>query len=62
MTTIAQLRAKAQRYRMLALSYDGDTGDALRAAADEVDRQAAALDAYDAAARLIRPQTLSLSA
>ena len=62
MTTMSQLRAKAQRYRELAGSYGRDTGDAMRAAADELDRQAAALDAYAAAGRLIQQPSLSMNA
>ena len=62
MTTITQLRARARRYRELAESQAGDAAHGLREAADGVDRQADALEAYQAADRLTRPHTLAITA
>jgi len=61
MTTIAQLRARAQRYRELSAGYGDDTGAAMRGAADELERQANALEAYEAAARLTERPRLTIS-
>jgi len=55
MTAMSRLRARAQRYRELAERYDGDAAAALRGAAEALELQAGALDAYEAyeaAARL----------
>lgn len=62
MSAITQLRARARRYRELAERHDGDAADGFRLAADGVDRQADALEAYDAAARLTRPHAVTMSA
>jgi hypothetical protein len=62
MTTIAQLRARARRYRELALTHEGDLAEGLRQAADGVDRQADALEAYSAAARLTARHELAITA
>jgi hypothetical protein len=62
MSVITQLRARARRYRELAESHLGEVADGLRQAADGVDRQADALEAYDAAARLTRPHELAITA
>jgi hypothetical protein len=62
MTTISQLRARARRYRELAESHTGDAAEGLRQAADGVDRQADALEAYQAADRLTRPHALAITA
>ncbi len=61
MSTILHLRARAQRYRELASRSESDAGEALLSAADEIERQAGALEAYEAAARLSAPPVLSLS-
>lgn len=61
-TTITQLRARARRYRELAESHAGDIADGLRQAADGVDRQAEALEAYSAAARLTQAHELAITA
>jgi hypothetical protein len=60
MTAISQLRARAQRYRELAGQYAADAGASMRGAADEMERQANALEAYEAAARLTTPHALTL--
>ena len=62
MTIASQLRAHARRYRELAQIYDGDTADSMRRAAERLDRQADALEAYEATARLTDRRTLALSA
>jgi hypothetical protein len=62
MVTITQLRARARRYRELAETHAGDTADGLRQAADGVDRQADALQAYQAAARLTQAHALAIEA
>jgi hypothetical protein len=62
MSAITQLRARARRYRELAETHGGDTADGLREAADGIDRQADALEAYAAADRLTRPHELAITA
>jgi hypothetical protein len=62
MTAILQLRTRALRYRELAGRYPGDSGAALRGAADELERQANALEAYEAAVRPTAARALTLSA
>ena len=62
MTITSQLRANARRYRELAQRYPDDTADGMREAADHLDRQANALEAYEAAARLTAAATVSISA
>jgi len=59
MTTIQQLRARARRYRELAGRYEPDAGAALHGAAEELERQAGALEAYEAASRLSAPEALT---
>ena len=62
MTAIVQLRTRALRYRELARQYPGDSGAALRGAADALERQANALEAYEAAVCATAPRALTLSA
>lgn len=62
MTIASQLRASARRYRELAQSYDGNTADNMRQAAERLDRQANALEAYEATARLTEPHRLAVNA
>ncbi len=62
MTIVSQLRANARRYRELAQSYEGRAAETMRAAADHIDRQADALTAYEAAARLTAPHALTIRA
>ena len=62
MSVITQLRARARRYRELAETHVGETADGLREAANGVDRQADALEAYAAADRLTRPHELVITA
>jgi hypothetical protein len=62
MTIIAQLRANARRYRELAQRYEGRTADTMRQAADQLDRQAEALAAYEASARLTESPRVTLRA
>ena len=62
MSVITQLRARARRYRELAETHVGDAAEGLRDAANGVDRQADALEAYAAADRLTRPHELAITA
>ena len=62
MTIASQLRASARRYRELAQTYDGATAQRMRDAAERFDRQAVALEAYEAAGRLTADRSLALSA
>jgi hypothetical protein len=62
MAIASQLRARARRYRELAQIYDGTTSDGMRGAAERLDRQADALEAYEATARLTDQHTLVVSA
>ncbi|HUA52510.1 MAG TPA: hypothetical protein VMB81_10115 [Candidatus Sulfotelmatobacter sp.] len=62
MTTTSSLRARAQRFRILAERYDGSAAEHMREAAAQLERQADALDAYAAATRLIRDRGNALSA
>jgi hypothetical protein len=62
MTIASQLRAHARRYRELAQIHDGAIADSMRRAAERLDRQARALEAYEASARLTAPRTLALTA
>ena len=61
MTITAQLRARARRYRELAYQHQDDTADGMRSAAEHLERQADALDAYAATARLTLRPTLTTS-
>jgi hypothetical protein len=62
MTIVSQLRANARRYRELAQRYAGNTAEGMREAAAQLDRQADALEAYQAAARLTAPHVVTVSA
>jgi hypothetical protein len=62
MATTALLRARAQRFRALAETYDGVTAAHLREAAEQLERQADALDAYGATTRSNLPPTTALTA
>ncbi len=62
MSVITQLRARARRYRELAETHVGATADGLREAANGIDRQADALEAYAAADRLTRRHELAIIA
>jgi hypothetical protein len=61
MTPASLLRDRARRYRELACRHQGATADGMRVAADHLERQADALDAYAAAARLTVPHRLATS-
>ncbi len=62
MTIVSQLRANARRYRELAQAHDAATAETMRATADQLDRQAEALAAYEAAARLTAPHAFTVNA
>jgi hypothetical protein len=62
MSTHEILRKKSRRYRLLAQSYEGIAAERLRASADELERQAVALEAYSSAAQLGVPHRLILDA
>ena len=62
MATTSLLRTRARRFRTLAESYDGTTAAHLREAAEQLERQADALDAYEAAAHLTAHRGLTFRA
>jgi len=62
MTATSSLRARAQRFRILAESYDGSAAEHMREAAAQLERQADALDAYTVTTRPIRDRGSALGA
>lgn len=61
MTSIIDyLRNRARRYRELAQSYDGEAAASLYAAAEQLEREAGAYDAYATAARLMAYPSISM--